>query len=162
MTLEAVPDEPRDERLVRPMQFTDVEAVAGIERRSFALPWSMGIFSGRLARESGICLVCELDGRVVGYLIADMFVDVWHLMNLCVDEPYRRKHIAAQLMEAYFAVTERQGHRGHTLQVRGSNASGIELYRSFGFVSTGVRPGYYSDDRESAVIMWKDYEGDSA
>lgn len=162
MTLEVVPDSPRWEPLVRPMQFTDVEAVAGIERRTFTLPWSMGIFSGQLARESGICLVCEADGRVVGYLIADMFVDVWHLMNLCVDEPHRRKHIAAQLMEAYFAVTELQGHRGHTLEVRASNLSGIELYRSFGFVSTGVRPGYYSDDRENAVIMWKDYEGDSA
>ena len=162
MTLEAVPDQPRDVRLVRPMQFTDLEAVAGIERRSFTLPWSMGVFSGQLARESGICLVCELDGRLVGYLIADMFVDVWHLMNLCVDEPYRRRHLAAQLMEAYFAVTELQGHRGHMLEVRASNFSGIELYRSFGFVSTGVRPGYYSDDREDAVIMWKDYEGDTA
>jgi ribosomal-protein-alanine N-acetyltransferase len=87
---------------------------------------------------------------------------VWHLMNLCVDQPYRRQHVASRLLEAYFAITERRGHRGHTLEVRVSNAPGIELYRSFGFVATGVRPGYYSDDREDAVIMWKDYEGDSA
>jgi ribosomal-protein-alanine N-acetyltransferase len=160
--LEAVPDERSCERLVRPLHFTDLQAVTAIERRTFTLPWSLAIFSGQLARETGIDLVCEIGGRIVGYVIADMFVDVWHLMNIAVDTPYRRQHIAAELLEAYFAITERQGHRGHTLEVRASNAAGIELYRSFGFVATGVRPGYYSDDREDAVIMWKDWEGESA
>jgi len=162
VTLEAVPDDRAGERLVRPMHFTDLEAVAAIERRTFTLPWSLAIFSGQLAREKGIDLVCEVGRRVAGYVVANMFVDVWHLMNIAVDEPYRRQHIASELLEAYFAITERQGHRGHTLEVRVSNAPGIELYRSFGFVATGVRPGYYSDDPEDAVIMWKDWEGDSA
>ena len=106
--------------------------------------------------------MCEVDGRIAAYLIADMFVDVWHLMNVAVDEPYRRHHLASALLEAYFELTERNGHRGHTLEVRASNAAAIQLYRSFGFVATGVRPGYYSNDREDAVIMWKDWEGDSA
>jgi [ribosomal protein S18]-alanine N-acetyltransferase len=162
LTLEAVPDDRRGERLVRAMHFTDLEAVAAIERRTFSLPWSLAIFSGQLARETGIALVCEVGGRIAGYIIADMFVDVWHLMNIAVDEPFRRQHIAAELIEAYFAITELSGHRGHTLEVRVSNAAGIQLYRSFGFVTTGVRPGYYSDDREDAVIMWKDWEGESA
>ena len=162
MSLQVVPDPPRHERVVRPMHFTDLEAVTALEARTFTLPWSLAVFSGQLARESGICLVCDDDGRIVAYLIADMFVDVWHLMNLCVDAQSRRQHIASRLLEGYFAITERQGHRGHTLEVRVSNTSGIELYRSFGFVATGVRPGYYSDDREDAAIMWKDYEGDSA
>ncbi len=162
MMLEAVPDERGGERVVRPMHFTDLEAVTAIERRTFTLPWSLAVFSGQLARETGIALVCEVGGRIVGYIIADMFVDVWHLMNIAVDEAFRRQHIAAQLIEAYFAITELQGHRGHTLEVRVSNTAGIQLYRSFEFVTTGVRPGYYSDDREDAVIMWKDWEGESA
>jgi len=162
MNLQAVPEPARHERVVRPMHFTDLEAVAALEARTFTLPWSLAIFSGQLAREAGICLICEDDGRVVAYLIADMFVDVWHLMNLCVAEEVRREHVASALLEAYFAITERKGHRGHTLEVRVSNGPAIELYRSFGFVSTGIRPGYYSDDREDAVIMWKDWEGESA
>ena len=162
MSLQIVPDRTGRERVVRLMQFTDLEAVAALEARSFALPWSLAIFSGQLGRETGLCLVCEDAGRLVAYLIADMFVDVWHLMNLCVAEEVRRKHVAAQMLEAYFEITERKGHRGHTLEVRVSNAPAIELYRSFGFVSTGIRPGYYSDDREDAVIMWKDWEGDTA
>ncbi len=162
MTFEVVPGGAGETVVVRGMQFTDLEAVAAIERRSFTLPWSLAIFSGQLARESGICLVCEVGGHVAAYLIADMFVDVWHLMNLAVDAPQRRRHLASALIEAYFAITERQGHRGHTLEVRVSNAAAIDLYRSFGFVPTGVRPGYYSDDREDALIMWKDWEGESA
>ena len=163
MTVEPFPPRPHaEERVIRAMQFTDLEAVAAIERRTFAMPWSLAVFSGQLARESAVCFVCEIDRQVLAYLLADMFVDVWHVMNLAVDEPYRRRHIAADLLEAYFAVTERHGHRGHTLEVRVSNTAGIELYRSFGFVSTGVRPRYYSDDLEDATIMWKDWEGDSA
>jgi ribosomal-protein-alanine N-acetyltransferase len=162
VNLQVVPDRPYRERIVRPMQFTDLESVAALEARTFTLPWSLAVFHGQLARETGICLVCEDDGRIIAYLIADMFVDVWHLMNVCVAEEVRRQHVASLLIEAYFEITERKGHRGHTLEVRVSNAAAIELYRSFGFVSTGVRPRYYSDDHEDAVIMWKDWEGDSA
>jgi [ribosomal protein S18]-alanine N-acetyltransferase len=162
MSLQSVPGASRGEPLVRPMHFTDLETVVEIERRAFTLPWSIDVFSSQLARESSICLVCLCDGRVAGYLVADMFIDVWHLMNVCVDAPFRRQHLAAQLMEAYFAITERHGHRGHTLEVRVSNVAGRELYRSFGFVVTGVRPGYYSNDFEDAVSMWKDWGGDSA
>ena len=162
MSLEIVRDRPGDAFTVRGMHFTDLEAVTALERRTFALPWSLAIFSGQLARENGICLIAEADGAAAGYLVADMFVDVWHLMNLAVDERYRRKHLASALIEAYFAITEMRGHRGHTLEVRVSNTSAIDLYRSFGFVATGVRPGYYSDDREDALIMWKDWEGESA
>jgi [ribosomal protein S18]-alanine N-acetyltransferase len=162
VNLEVVPNPPSEEFVVRGMHFTDLEGVVAIERRTFTLAWSLAIFSGQLARESGICLVCEAGGAVVGYLVADMFVDVWHLMNLAVDGPHRRRHIASALIEAYFAITERQGHRGHTLEVRVSNEAAIDLYRSFGFVATGVRPSYYSDDREDALIMWKDWEGEFA
>lgn len=163
MTVAPFPTRPHaEERVIRPMYFTDLEGVAAIERRTFQLPWSLAIFSGQLTRETGLSFVCEVDRRLVGYLLADMFVDVWHLMNVAVDEPYRRRHIAADLIEAYFAVTERHGHRGHTLEVRASNTAAIELYRSFGFVSTGVRPRYYTDDQEDAVIMWKDWQGDTA
>jgi ribosomal-protein-alanine N-acetyltransferase len=149
-------------RTIRPMVVTDLERVAEIEQGTFSLPWSMAVFTGQLRRETTLAFVCELDSTVVGYLIADMFVDVWHIMNLAVDEPFRRQHIAAGLLEAYFAVTEQHAHRGHTLEVRASNTAAVELYRSFGFFSSGVRPGYYTDDKEDAVIMWKGWEGDTA
>lgn len=144
------------------MKFTDLEAVVEIERRAYEQPWPMGLFCGQLASDTGICLVSECGGRVAGYLVADVFIDVWHVMNLCVDEPCRRYHLGTRLMEGYFAITEGRPHRGHTLEVRSSNTCAQGLYRSLGFVATGVRPGYYSDDGEDAVSMWRDWEGESA
>jgi [ribosomal protein S18]-alanine N-acetyltransferase len=149
-------------RVIREMQAVDLPNVYGLECRTFPRPWSVRLFAQELASDSSITLVCEVGGVLVGYLVADMFVDVWHLMNVAIEGSLRRQHIASDLIEAYFAITERHPHRGHTLEVRVSNESAIELYRSFGFVSTGVRPRYYDDDGEDALIMWKDWEGDSA
>lgn len=162
MTLRSCDGDGFERRLVRPMQFTDLQAVVAIEGQTFTLPWSLAVFSGQIGRPGGIALVCEVDGETVAYLIADMFVDVWHLMNVAVREDCRRRHIASELLESYFSITELRSHRGHTLEVRASNTEAIDLYRSFGFVTTGVRPGYYSDDHEDAVIMWKDWEGETA
>ncbi len=149
-------------RAVREMRPSDLPAVDAIERSTFTLPWSPGVFEAQVQSESGITLVHEIDGVLVGYLVADVFVDVWHIMNLAVAEERRRDHVACDLLGAYFEITERAPHRGHTLEVRVSNEAAIELYRSFGFVATGVRPRYYSDDHEDALIMWKDWEGESA
>jgi ribosomal-protein-alanine N-acetyltransferase len=149
-------------RFIRQMTADDLVEVCAVERRVFPHPWSHALFVQELERAMAISLVCEEDRIIVGYLIADMFVDVWHVMNVSIDEPYRRRHIAADLLEAYFTITESRPHRGHTLEVRVSNESAIELYRSFGFVATGVRPRYYDDNGEDALIMWKDWEGESA
>jgi ribosomal-protein-alanine N-acetyltransferase len=144
------------------MTAADLDSVCALERRVFPLPWTPRMFAQELENESSIVLVCEGDEGLIGYLVADMFVDVWHLMNLVVEEGHRREHVASDLLEAYFAITERRPHRGHTLEVRVSNEAAAELYRSFGFISTGVRPRYYPDSGEDALIMWKDWEGETA
>ncbi len=149
-------------RVIREMTLEDLEGVVAIERSVFSLPWSPKVFSAEVVRESAICLVCEVDDELVGYLIADSFVDVWHLMNVSVVPERRRQSLASGLLEKYFEITEAKPHRGHTLEVRVSNEAAIELYRSFGFVATGFRRGYYSDNREDALIMWKDWEGRTA
>jgi ribosomal-protein-alanine N-acetyltransferase len=149
-------------RSIRVMTAADLPEVVAIERRVFSHPWSLPLFQQEIERPTSVALVCEEEHRILGYLIADMFVDVWHLMNISVDEHFRRQHVASDLLEAYFDVTERRPHRGHTLEVRVSNEPAIELYRSYGFVTTGVRPRYYDDNGEDALIMWKDWEGESA
>jgi [ribosomal protein S18]-alanine N-acetyltransferase len=147
---------------IRDMQGSDLPVVYAIESKTYPRPWSIRLFTQELQAETSLALVAEEDDHIVGYLIADMFIDVWHLMNIAVDEDYRRRHIASGLMEAYFEIAERRPHRGHTLEVRVSNEAAIDMYRSFGFISTGVRPRYYDDNGEDALIMWRDWEGDSA
>jgi [ribosomal protein S18]-alanine N-acetyltransferase len=149
-------------REIRDMTPADLGHVTALESEVFTQPWSHGVFATVVAKREAISLVCEDEGILLGYLVADMFVDVWHIMNLCIRPDRRRERIAAGLIEAYFEITEREPHRGHTLEVRVSNEPAIQLYRSFGFIATGVRKGYYSDNREDALIMWKDWEGASA
>lgn len=147
---------------VRRMHFTDLAAVQAIENRTYEQPWPGGLFSAQMASDSAICLVCHCEGRVVGYFVAEMFIDVWHIMNVCVDEPYRRRRVASRMFAAYFAITESRAHRGHTLEVRASNTIAQDFYQGVGFVATGVRPGYYRDDGEAAISMWRDWQGESA
>jgi ribosomal-protein-alanine N-acetyltransferase len=77
-------------------------------------------------------------------------------MNIAVAEDYRRRKIATRLIERLFEVTSGDGRRGYTLEVRVSNEAAIRLYESLGFKARGVRRGYYTDNREDALIMWKD------
>ena len=95
-------------------------------------------------------------GELVGYVIASRYVDAWHVMNVAVDEVRRRAGIASRLLEALFELTAGDAQRGYTLEVRLSNTGAIALYEGFGFERSGVRRGYYTDNREDALIMWKD------
>ena len=161
--IESLPERPNGgSTVIRRLTPADVPAIVAIENDTFTLPWHPNVFLTLLTKREALCLGCVADGRLIGYLIADMFVDVWHIMNLAVGAARRRHHIASDLLERYFEITESEPHRGHTLEVRVSNEPAIELYRSYGFVATGVRRGYYSDNREDALIMWKERDGDSA
>jgi ribosomal-protein-alanine N-acetyltransferase len=89
-------------------------------------------------------------------MIVSRYVDAWHVMNIAVAPDRRRQGIARTLLEHLFAVTAGHGHRGYTLEVRVSNVDAIRLYESVGFKARGIRRGYYTDNREDALIMWKD------
>ena len=77
-------------------------------------------------------------------------------MNVAVAPEYRRRGIARTLLLELFDLTAGDERRGYTLEVRVSNGDAIRLYESLGFVARGIRRGYYTDNREDALIMWKD------
>src|SRR6476660_8443287 len=116
------------------------------------------MFAGELAKPSSICLGAVDSDRdeLVGYLIISRYVDAWHVMNIAVAPAYRRRGIARGMMERLFEVTARDVRRGYTLEVRVSNESAIRLYEALGFRARGIRRGYYTDNREDALIMWRD------
>ena len=64
--------------------------------------------------------------------------------------------MATRLLGRLFELTAGDGRRGYTLEVRVSNSGAIKLYEKLGFVPRGIRRGYYTDNREDALIMWKD------
>jgi [ribosomal protein S18]-alanine N-acetyltransferase len=145
---------------VRRLTQRDLEAIERIEHRSYPTPWSRSMFASELAKPSSVSLGAfdsEL-GELVGYLVISRYVDAWHVMNVAVEPDRRRQGIAVALFERLFEVTGADGRRGYTLEVRISNQAAIKLYERLGFQSRGVRRGYYTDNREDALIMWRDPE----
>jgi ribosomal-protein-alanine N-acetyltransferase len=143
---------------LRRLQLRDLGAIEEIERSSYPTPWSRSMFAGELTKPSSICLGA-FDGQtdaLLGYLIISRYVDAWHVMNVAVAPEHRRRGIAASLLERLFEITAGDGRRGYTLEVRVSNTSAIKLYERAGFRARGIRRGYYTDNREDALIMWRD------
>ncbi len=149
---------PLPEFEIAPLEFEHIDEIAQIERDSYPLPWSRAMFAGELVKSSSICLGAFAQGKLIGYLIVARYVDAWHVMNVAVDSAWRRRGLATQLLEELFARTEGAVGRGYTLEVRPSNSSAISLYEKLGFEARGVRRGYYLDNHEDALIMWKDGE----
>ena len=141
---------------IRRLQLTDLGAIEEIEKRSYPTPWSRSMFASELAKPSSICLGAFDGERLIGYLIVSRYVDAWHVMNVAVAPEHRRRGIAGSLLGALFEQTADDGRRGYTLEVRVSNDGAIRLYEGLGFRSSGIRRGYYTDNREDALIMWKD------
>jgi ribosomal-protein-alanine N-acetyltransferase len=144
---------------IRSLQMRDLGAIDEIERRSYPTPWSRSMFAGELAKPASICLGAFEGQELVGYMIISRYVDAWHVMNLAVDPALRRRGIAMSLLERLFEVTDDDARRGYTLEVRVSNEGAISLYEQAGFRARGIRRGYYTDNREDALIMWRDPPG---
>jgi [ribosomal protein S18]-alanine N-acetyltransferase len=150
-----------DDRLeLRRLELRDLNAIEEIERASYKTPWSRSMFAGELAKPSSLSLGAfdTETGELLGYLIISRYVDAWHLMNVAVSPEHRRRKIATMLLERLFELTAGDGQRGYTLEVRVSNDVAIRLYERAGFKPRGIRRGYYTDNREDALIMWRDPE----
>ena len=145
---------------IRRLTYSDLPHVIAIERRAFPTPWSLSMFVLELSKPSGICLAALRQDRIAGYLVCSRYDTIWHLMNVAVDDRLRRQGIAVALIEHLFSVADAPGEQ-YTLEVRMSNESAIRLYESFGFHAAGRRRGYYHDNREDAVIMWRSVPEDS-
>jgi len=141
---------------LRAIDANDLDAVEEIERESYPTPWSRAMFVTELAKPSSLCLgAYTAEGDLTGYLVVSRYVDAWHVMNVAVSPAFRRRGIATALLERLFVVTADDAQRGYTLEVRVSNLHAIRLYERLGFTSRGVRRGYYTDNREDALIMWR-------
>ncbi len=151
-TLSREPSEIAREVQVRRLAYSDLPAVIAVERRSFPTPWSLAMFVLELSKPSGICLAATAGDELLGYLVCSRYDQVWHLMNVAVAPERRRAGVASRLISQLFA--EARGELPFTLEVRVSNRQAITMYERFGFRSAGVRPRYYHDNDEDALVMW--------
>jgi [ribosomal protein S18]-alanine N-acetyltransferase len=135
----------------------DLDSLEVIERQSYPSPWSRSMFSAELQKPGALALGAYLEtGELVGFAIVSRYVDAWHVMNVAVAPAFRRRGVAQTLLERVFELTESDPRRGYTLEVRVSNGDAIRLYERLGFEARGIRRGYYTDNREDALIMWRE------
>jgi len=153
-TLQRDPAETAAGTAIRRLAYSDLPAVISIERRSFPTPWSLAMFVLELSKPSGICLAATAGDQLLGYLVCSRYEQVWHLMNVAVAPERRRAGVARRLIAQL--LEESGGRLPLTLEVRVSNRPAIAMYERLGFRSAGVRPRYYRDNGEDALIMWLD------
>jgi len=143
--------------IIRKMTLDDLEQVAAIDQISFNLPWPARSFKFELTdNPAARCWAAELDGRVVGMLVAWMIVDEIHIATLATHPDYRQHGIGKKLLLYALQSAQEEGAITSFLEVRAGNTAALEMYRKSGFVEGGRRKGYYKDNGEDAVLMTLD------
>jgi ribosomal-protein-alanine N-acetyltransferase len=139
---------------VEPMQLEDIPAVHAIESASFPTPWPPYAFRGELeSNRMAHYLVLRAAARVVAYAGIWLMVDEAHVTTFAVLPAYRRRGIGGRLLCELIELAADLGASVVTLEVRLGNVAARRLYQRFGFRPVGVRPHYYSDNGEDALIM---------
>ncbi len=142
---------------IEPMRTDDLAAVHEIERRSFRTPWPPHAYRSELeSNRLANYLVVRADGQVVAYAGMWLMVDEAHITTFAVHPEWRRQRIAERLLVVLLDLALARHAREATLEVRLSNLAARRLYEKYGFRPVGIRPRYYSDDNEDALIMTTD------
>lgn len=142
--------------IVRKMEEKDLDRIMEIEKNAFTTPWTresflLEITKNQLARY----IVAEMENIVVGYGGIWLILDEGHITNIAVDTDYRKMGAGKSLVEGLIDICIEGNIGSMTLEVRESNIDAQSLYKKYGFIEAGIRPRYYSDDNEDAIIMWK-------
>jgi [ribosomal protein S18]-alanine N-acetyltransferase len=139
------------------MTLDDIPDVHDIERASFPIPWPVYAFRQELeTNRMAAYLVVRVGDATVAYAGIWLMVDEAHVTTFAVLPEWRRRGIGARLMLAVLQLAVEMHAAVGTLEVRLSNLGARTLYQRFGFRPVGVRPRYYSDNGEDALIMTTD------
>jgi ribosomal-protein-alanine N-acetyltransferase len=137
----------------------DLDAIFGLEARSFRAPWRRAFFESELNAPGRYNRVARDDGgTLIGYLFSMYFLDEMHVNKVAVSEPMRRRGVAAALMDDCLAFARAHKVRSISLEVRESNQGARLFYERLNFRPTYVRQRYYPDG-ESAIVMTAEVGG---
>jgi ribosomal-protein-alanine N-acetyltransferase len=136
------------------MTLDDLPAVHDIERASFAVPWPDDAYRNEIrTNRLASYVVARLGDEVVGFAGIWVMVDEAHVTTFAVDPRFRRRGVGERLLLALLDLSVERQAREATLEVRLSNLPARKLYEKYGFRPVGIRPRYYSDNGEDALIM---------
>ena len=138
------------------MAIEDIDDILLIEHESFSVPWSREAFESELLKNAlSVYLVAEIKNEIIGYGGMWLILDEAHITNVAVRLSSRGNGVGERLVEFLIDKASKSGARSMTLEVREGNVAARRLYEKMGFFVEGIRPGYYQDNKEDALIMWK-------
>jgi len=135
------------------MKVADLPEVLAIETASFKTPWSETLFYNEIFKAISVSRVAKINGKVVGYLSANIIIDEGHILNLAVHPEYRGLGIASCMIKEMLEIMKASNCRSVFLEVRISNEEARKMYEKFGFCLLGTRKNYYISPVEDAVVM---------
>jgi ribosomal-protein-alanine N-acetyltransferase len=142
------------------MRPQDLDRIVEIEAQGFLHPWSRDLLEREMSLAWSHVLLAIEDGaggeQVVGYVVFWLVHDEVHVLNLGTALEARRRGVGRALMEEAHAHGRRRGAALSTLEVRRSNGPALALYRALGYRQVGVRPNYYAEEGEDAIVMVRD------
>lgn len=150
-------DERGQSMTVVPMEPNHIEALERLELECFSTPWSFDALVSELSNPLAVFRVAELDGQVAGYVGMHHIVDEGFICNIAVFPQYRRRGIAARLMESLIDYAKENDMTSISLEVRESNQIARTLYEKFQFEVVGERRNFYANPTENALIMTKTF-----
>ena len=140
--------------VIRKMTLDDLEHVVAIDQVSFSLPWPARSFQFELTdNPASRCWVADMDGRIVGMVVAWLIVDEIHIATFAIHPDFRKQGIGKDLLLHTLRSAKADGAVTSFLEVREGNEVALEMYRQFGFVESGRREGYYKNNDETAILM---------
>ena len=140
--------------VIEDMRVEDIDAVQEVERASFPVPWPANAFRHELTQNRNAHYIVAREGqRIVGYAGLWLSLDEAHITTFAVDPAWRRQGVGETLLVALLDLALARHAREATLEVRLSNLPARRLYEKYGFRPVGLRPRYYSDNGEDALIM---------
>ncbi len=133
-----------------------IKDVHKIEEDSFSIPWSEKAFYDELTKNKmAIYIVAKKDDEIIGYGGMWHVINEGHITNVAVKKECRGKGVGTKIIDAFIDIAKQKEMIGITLEVRVSNDIAKNLYKKNGFIMEGIRKEYYEDNKEDAIIMWK-------
>lgn len=142
---------------IRKMNEKDIDEVVLVENDCFSIPWSKNSFIQELKNERARYLVATKNNKVVGYIGVWIILDEAHFTNVAVMSDFRSQKIGDKLVCEMINLCKNENVTSVTLEVRKSNIVAQNLYKKYGFNLAGIRKEYYSDNKEDALLMWKEF-----
>ncbi len=144
----------KDKPVIKPLEFSDIDAIHSIENECFSTPWTKQDFEKELIIETAVFLVAHYENKVAGYINGRLVLDEFYINNVAVSSKYRRLGIGEKLI---FSLQDYLKDKANfiSLEVRESNLAAQKLYLKCGFEIVGNRKNFYQKPMENAVLMTK-------